>query len=71
MKNIAMQVGGMSCGGCVRSVTNALAALEGVQVSKVEVGSASVAYDPNATSPERIGEALEKSGYTVRHVEPV
>jgi copper chaperone len=69
MKSIKMQVEGMSCGSCVKSVTRTLEALEGVSVTSVHIGSAAVAYDPGSTSPERIGEALGEAGYAVARVE--
>ncbi|MEO6528802.1 MAG: heavy-metal-associated domain-containing protein [Gemmatimonadaceae bacterium] len=71
MTNITMQVQGMSCGGCVKGVTRALEALDGVTVTEVALGSAAVAYDPASTSPARISEALGKAGYPVGRVEQV
>ena len=70
MQSITMQLDGMSCGHCVRSVTEALSSVEGVSVQGVRVGAAEVNYDPNVTSLHRISEALAEAGYGVRQVEP-
>jgi len=56
----------MHCGGCVNRVTTALNKTPGVVVERVEVGSASVAYDPAQTSLEAIVEAVNRLGFTAR-----
>jgi copper chaperone len=66
MESITLQVDGMSCGHCVASVRRALDALDGVRVEQVEIGSASVAYDPTRTDASRIERAVEEAGYAVR-----
>jgi copper chaperone len=63
MEEISLRIGGMSCGGCVSSVRNALARLPGVQVRQVEVGQASVAFDPSLSTPESIQSAIVKAGF--------
>ena len=65
MDRITMKIDGMTCGHCVSHVTKALAALEGVRVEQVELGAATVAYDPASTSEERIAQAIEDEGYSV------
>ena len=66
MENVKLQIEGMSCGGCVRNVQNALTALPGVQVKQVTVGSAEVDLDPAQTSPDAVKRAVEKRGFKVR-----
>jgi copper chaperone len=66
MTQLTMQIGGMSCGHCVAAVTKALKALQGVAVEQVAIGSATVNYDPSATSAEAIAKAVEEEGYPVR-----
>jgi copper chaperone len=66
METITLQVDGMSCGHCVGSVRRALEAVDGVQVEQVDIGSASVAYDPTRTDSSRISRAVEEAGYAVR-----
>ena len=63
MEEVSLKIAGMSCGGCVTSVRNALARLPGVQVRQVEVGSATVAYDPSLSTPEAIRSAVVKAGF--------
>lgn len=63
MQRISISIAGMSCGGCVNSVRNALTRIPGVQVERVKVGSATVAYDPAVTSPEALRAAITRAGY--------
>ena len=65
MEHMSMDIGGMSCGHCVGRVTKALLGVEGVQVEQVNVGEATVAYDPAKTSESQIAKAVEAQGYTV------
>ena len=68
MDEITMTINGMSCGHCVRAVTEALETLDGVEVEQVEVGAARVAYDPAVSSPAVIAQAVEDAGYQTRPV---
>ena len=63
MQRISIPIAGMSCGGCVNNVRNALTRIPGVKVEQVKVGSATVAYDPAVTSPEALRAAIAKDGY--------
>jgi len=58
-------VDGMSCGGCVKSVTGAISQLAGV--SKVDVSLerkvATVEYDGAAVTPAAIIAAIETAGF--------
>lgn len=63
MQRISISIAGMSCGGCVTNVRNALVRIPGVQVERVTVGSATVAYDPAVTSPEALRAAIARAGY--------
>ena len=69
MENILkLSIEGMHCDGCVRRVTNALTAVEGVRVESVEVGSATVIADPARVTPQQIAVAVDRIGFTA-HVE--
>ncbi len=70
MERLAMTIDGMSCGHCVAHVSKALEELDGVEVETVVVGSATVAYDPAATSPVQIADAVADTGYEVRSFAP-
>ena len=63
-ESLTLSIEGMHCGACVRRVTTALSSVAGVKVENVEVGSASVAYDPAATSPAEIAAAVNRIGFT-------
>jgi copper chaperone CopZ len=64
MKNETLKIEGMSCGHCVRAVTEALREIDGVEVQRVEIGTADIAY-PETVTHERVVAALEEAGYEV------
>ena len=66
MEQTTIAIQGMSCGHCVASVKGALGRLDGVEVQEVKVGSATVAYDPAAVTPERITQAIADEGYAAQ-----
>jgi copper chaperone len=63
---LALSIEGMHCGACVRRVTDALGKMEGVKVNSVEVGSASVTFNPEEVTVEKISGAVNKIGFEVR-----
>ncbi|MFP3392427.1 copper ion binding protein [Brevibacillus sp. SIMBA_040] len=65
MKNLTLQVEGMSCQHCVISIEGALKEL-GVN-GKVDLASntVDVTYDENQISLETVKEAIEEQGYEV------
>ncbi len=63
MKSLGVEILGMTCEHCVRAVTEALRGVPGVEVRKVEIGSALVEYDPGRTTSEKIVEAITDEGY--------
>ncbi|MBX9630168.1 MAG: heavy-metal-associated domain-containing protein [Burkholderiales bacterium] len=65
MHRITLKVGGMTCGGCVASVTRVVRALPGVATADVSLadGSATVEFDPGRTTAEQIKHAIEMAGY--------
>lgn len=65
MQKISLAIDGMSCGHCVAAVKKELAAMPGVAVDEVTIGSATVRYDPAVTSVERISHAVVDAGYVV------
>jgi copper chaperone len=66
MEQTTIAIQGMSCGHCVAAVKSALGQLEGVEVQEVKVGSATVAYDPQAVTPDRITQAIADEGYVAQ-----
>jgi copper chaperone len=64
----ALEVSGMTCEGCVRSVQRVLEQLPGVTRAEVSLaqGSAVVDFDPGQCSRERLAAAVRDAGYEVR-----
>ena len=67
METIQFKVDGMSCGGCVKGVTAALSAVDGVGEVKVELeaAQATVQYDPAKATVEQLHQAVEAAGFDV------
>ena len=67
MTTITLNVGGMSCMGCVNSVKNLLSAVPGVQTVEVDLaaGRVQVEYDPAQAGQDALRHAVEEGGYTV------
>lgn len=65
METLLLDIGGMSCGGCVKSVTRILESVKGVASVEVslENKSATVGYDPAQTDAGALIEAVEDGGY--------
>ena len=70
MKQIKIKIEGMTCGGCVSSVQNALQAVVGVEAISVslEDGLAVVAYDESDCDVPAIVEAIEEAGFDTQLV---
>ena len=58
-------VGGMSCGGCVNSLTRVLKAVPGIEPLAIEAGRARLRVDADAVTPEVIAAAVGRAGFTV------
>lgn len=63
MRQMTIAISGMTCGGCVNGVRNALRAVPGTRVDAVTVGSATVSYDAARTTPAAIAQAVRDAGY--------
>ena len=63
MERVTLEVQGMSCGHCVRSVDEALKSVEGVQVEQVTIGSAIVSFDPEKVTMGTLIDAVADAGY--------
>jgi copper chaperone len=68
METMTLKIGGMTCGGCVRSVTNVLKALPGVASAEVslEKSDAKVTFDPALGNAQTFRKAIEDAGYEAR-----
>jgi copper chaperone len=65
METINLKVQGMTCGGCVSSVTRVLQSVPGVETARVALagGSAEVTFDPARTNLAALKLAVEGAGY--------
>jgi copper chaperone len=67
MTDLTLPITGMTCGGCVRSVTAVLQALPGVDSVNVtlEPGQAQLQYDAAQVTPAQIQSAIEDAGFDI------
>jgi copper chaperone CopZ len=69
MAEFTLIIDGMHCGSCVRRVSQALAATEGVIVNEVRVGAARLTSTQDPLPVDLAVAALAKAGYAARLVE--
>jgi copper chaperone len=55
---------GMSCGGCVNSLTRVLKTVPGIEPLKIEVGKATLRLDDTVTT-EVVKAAVDRAGFEV------
>jgi copper chaperone len=67
METATLQIRGMTCAGCVRSVTRALQKLNGVASAEVSLdsGEAKITFDSTRVSIAKLKAALEMAGYQI------
>ena len=67
MTTVTLKVDGMTCGGCVASVTRVLRTVPGVNDVAVTLrpGEARVEYDPARTDVAALKAAVQGAGYDV------
>jgi copper chaperone len=58
-------IAGMSCGGCVNSLTRVLSGVAGIEPLKIDVGKAHLKVDADLVTPEVIVAAVDRAGFTV------
>ncbi len=63
-----VEIEGMSCDGCVRSVQKTLGRVAGLTVGQVAVGSAHVTLD--TAGEQDVRRAIEKAGFSVARITP-
>ena len=61
---IDFKVQGMTCGGCVRGVTNALQRVDADAVVNVDLASKTVSVS-SAAAVQQLKQAIEKAGFVV------
>ncbi len=65
-KDVKVEIGGMSCGGCVRRVTNPLKKADGVLQCDVEVGRATIKYDAQKIDLNKLLDVVRQTGFSVK-----
>ena len=67
MQTVTLGISGMTCGGCVNSVTKVLTALNGVTKAEVSLAkrSAVVDYDPGKVGIEQLKRSVVEAGFEV------
>lgn len=65
MTTLTLNIGGMTCGGCVKSVTKVLEALNGVEKAEVSLENANavITYDADKIEAAALIEAVEDAGF--------
>ncbi|ETD72858.1 copper-binding protein [Pelistega indica] len=65
MKTVVLKVDGMTCGGCVKSVTRVLEGQKGVSNVEVslEKANATVEFDETVIDADELADAVEDAGY--------
>jgi copper chaperone CopZ len=66
MAEFMLHIDGMHCGACVKRVTQALAAVGGVAIGEVTVGTARLSSALDPPPVDQAVAALAKAGYTAR-----
>ena len=66
MAEFVLHIDGMHCGSCVRRVTQALSATEGVEVEEVRIGAARLKAEDEQSPIDAAIASLAKAGYTAR-----
>ncbi len=67
MTSATIKVEGMTCGGCVKSIENALHEQAGVQkvAADLEAGTVAVDFDAKVIQQAGIEKAIEQAGFDV------
>ncbi|MGX9136250.1 copper chaperone CopZ [Rummeliibacillus sp. JY-2-4R] len=67
-EKVQLKVEGMSCGHCVKAVTEGVGELDGIELVDVslEKGLVDVTYDASKVKIDAISNAIEEQGYDVK-----
>ena len=67
MERIELKVEGMTCGGCVNSIQNALNARDGVAnaTADLDAKQVTIEFDPSVIQQAGLVEAIEDAGFDV------
>jgi copper chaperone len=65
MSDKTYTISGMSCGGCVNSLTRVLKSVPGIEPIKIEVGKAHLRVDDARVTSQVVRDAVERAGFAV------
>ena len=65
MKDLHIEIVGMTCEHCVRAVKSRLTATPGITVKDVKVGSVDLQMDEAKATMDDVEDAISDEGYTV------
>ncbi len=67
MARVELNVEGMTCGGCVNSIQNALSARDGVAsaIADLDAKRVTIEFDPAVIQQAGLVEAIEDAGFDV------
>jgi copper chaperone CopZ len=68
VNTLKLTIDGMSCGHCLNRVQKALGTVANLQLTSVQIGQATLQYDPAEHDPEAIAEVVTKAGYRAQVV---
>jgi len=66
VRQVTLQIDGMSCHHCLNAVSQALNALPGVKVGAIRIGGAEVSYDETTTGPAQLEAVVTEAGYRAK-----
>ncbi len=67
MQTVTLNIDGMTCGGCVKSVTRLLEGVEGVEKAEVslENKNAVITFDESKTDADALIDTVEDGGFDI------
>ena len=65
MRDLHIEIVGMTCEHCVRAVKNRLSSTLGIVVNDVQIGSVDLQLDESKATMDDIEDAISDEGYTV------
>ena len=65
MEQITLKISGMTCMGCVRTLTKVISALQGVDTVEIDLtsGDARIGFDPALAKPADFAATIEGAGF--------
>ncbi|MES2298245.1 MAG: heavy-metal-associated domain-containing protein [Pseudomonadota bacterium] len=72
MEMLALEIGGMECGGCAASIEKLLYGVKGVQSAAVSFAAAEaeIIFDPAQTDAAALEQAVLDAGYVAKQTKP-